>query len=215
MTSAGLKRPLDFDLSPHNASGSGSIACSAAHNVNKRRCTTNCTISPSIMANSNHNTNLIGGGMGHLNHHTQQHQNNQLPHQNHHHHHQANQHTLYVNSSSPFKNSSAILDSLSADVTSMLRSEAHRVHSHHHNNIANGAGSGNSTGHEPPVFTVRQTQLICEKLIKEREQKLREEYDKILISKLAEQYDTFVKYTHDHIEKRYNESNSHQASYLS
>lgn len=65
------------------------------------------------------------------------------------------------------------------------------------------------------MLSIRQTQAICEKLIKEREQKLREEYDKILITKLSEQYDTFVKYTHDHIERRYNENNSHQASYLS
>ena len=44
---------------------------------------------------------------------------------------------------------------------------------------------------------------------------MREEYDKILVSKLAEQFDTFVKYTHDNIERRYNEASSHQASYLS
>ncbi|KAG9509973.1 Notchless protein-like 1, partial [Fragariocoptes setiger] len=56
---------------------------------------------------------------------------------------------------------------------------------------------------EPLVFTVRQAHLICERLIKEREARIREEYEKILVTKLAEQYDTFVKFTYDQIQKRY------------
>lgn len=105
---------------------------------------------------------------------------------------------LGVHCSSLFKDSSTILAPLSEDISFMIKDELNKNH-----------------GKEPLVLTIRQTQIICEKLIKDREQKLREEYDRILLSKLAEQYDTFVKYTHDHIEKRYNESNSHQASYLS
>lgn len=117
--------------------------------------------------------------------------------------------TTTTNSGSLFKDPSTILNPLSDDVTSMIKNEVHnhRALNHNYNNT--------NHGNEPPILTLRQTQTICEKLIREREQRLREEYDRILINKLAEQYDTFVKYTHDHIEKRYNESNSHESSYLS
>lgn len=56
---------------------------------------------------------------------------------------------------------------------------------------------------DQPLFTFRQVGLICERMLKEKENKIREEYDKILNTKLAEQYDTFVKFTHDQIQKRY------------
>lgn len=113
---------------------------------------------------------------------------------------------------SPFKDPSTVLTPLNDDINHIIKNEM--IHNRtaqvdHHNR------STSTNLNDPPVFTARQTRIICEKIIKEREQKLREEYDKILISKLSEQYDTFVKYTHDHIEKRYNESNSHQSSYLS
>lgn len=39
---------------------------------------------------------------------------------------------------------------------------------------------------DKPVLTIRQAQLICEKLIREREIKIREEYDRKLAAKLAE-----------------------------
>lgn len=101
-------------------------------------------------------------------------------------------------SSGLLKGASSTLPTLSEDVASMIRNELQRANDNNCNN-------------DPLVLTIRQTQTICEKLIKDREQKLREEYDRILASKLAEQYDTFVRYTHDHIEK----SISHQSSYLS
>lgn len=45
--------------------------------------------------------------------------------------------------------------------------------------------------------------MICERLLKEQEHKLREEYETILNMKLAEQYDCFVKFTYDQIQKRF------------
>lgn len=54
-----------------------------------------------------------------------------------------------------------------------------------------------------PLFTYRQIELICERMIKERESQIREEYDKILTAKLSEQYDTFVKFTHDQVQRRF------------
>lgn len=48
-----------------------------------------------------------------------------------------------------------------------------------------------------------QVQLICERMLKEREDNLREQYDAVLTTKLAEQYDAFVKFTYDQIQLRY------------
>ena len=41
---------------------------------------------------------------------------------------------------------------------------------------------------ELPLFTFRQVSLFCERMLKEREQQIREEYDKVLTSKLAGLY---------------------------
>jgi len=40
-------------------------------------------------------------------------------------------------------------------------------------------------------------------MMKERETEIREEYDRVLTLKLAEQYDAFVKFTHDQLQKRF------------
>nr|AGI44594.1 subolesin [Ixodes hexagonus] len=56
---------------------------------------------------------------------------------------------------------------------------------------------------DQPLFTFRQVGLICERMMKERESQIREEYDRVLSAKLAEQYDTFVKFTYDQIQKRF------------
>uniref|UniRef100_A0A672NY72 Akirin-2 n=1 Tax=Sinocyclocheilus grahami TaxID=75366 RepID=A0A672NY72_SINGR len=58
---------------------------------------------------------------------------------------------------------------------------------------------------EQPLFTLKQVGMICERLLKEREEKVREEYDQILTTKLAEQYDAFVKFTHDQLMRRFGE----------
>jgi len=63
-----------------------------------------------------------------------------------------------------------------------------------------------------PLFSMNQVNLICDKMIKEREQFIREQYDKILAEKLNEQYDAFVKFTHEQIKRRFETS---QCSYVS
>uniref|UniRef100_A0A224Z051 Subolesin n=1 Tax=Rhipicephalus zambeziensis TaxID=60191 RepID=A0A224Z051_9ACAR len=65
---------------------------------------------------------------------------------------------------------------------------------------------------DQPVFTFRQVGLIVERMVSEREKQLREVYDSVLSAKLAEQYDAFVKFTHDQIQRRYD---SVMPSYLS
>lgn len=63
-----------------------------------------------------------------------------------------------------------------------------------------------------PLFSMNQVNSICERLINDRESALREEYDKILAQKMSEQYDQFVKFTHEQIQRRFANS---QCSYVS
>lgn len=63
-----------------------------------------------------------------------------------------------------------------------------------------------------PIFSMNQVNVICERMMKEREQLIREQYDKILAQKLSEQYDAFVKFTHEQIQRRFESS---QCSYVS
>ncbi|TWW72026.1 akirin-2-like isoform X3 [Takifugu rubripes] len=74
------------------------------------------------------------------------------------------------------------------------------------------SGGVSPTRKEQPLFTLRQVGIICERLLKEREEKVREEYEETMTSKLAEQYDTFVKFTHDQLMRRFGEQ---PASYVS
>lgn len=64
-------------------------------------------------------------------------------------------------------------------------------------------GLSSPSRRDQPLFTFKQVSLICERLLKEREAQIREEYDSVLTNKLAEQYDTFVKFTYDQIQKRF------------
>lgn len=63
--------------------------------------------------------------------------------------------------------------------------------------------SHNFSGKEKPLFTFKQVGLICERMLKEQETQIREEYDQILHLKLSEQYDAFVKFTYDQIQKKF------------
>lgn len=69
------------------------------------------------------------------------------------------------------------------------------------------------SGKEKPLFTFRQVGLICERMLKEQEVQIREEYDQILTMKLSEQYESFVKFTYDQIQKRFESAAA--PSYLS
>uniref|UniRef100_T1JC90 Akirin n=1 Tax=Strigamia maritima TaxID=126957 RepID=T1JC90_STRMM len=56
---------------------------------------------------------------------------------------------------------------------------------------------------DQPLFTFRQVGLICERMLKEREDQIKGQYDEVLMTKLSEQYDTFVKFTYDQIQKKF------------
>lgn len=51
-------------------------------------------------------------------------------------------------------------------------------------------------------------------MLRERESEIREEYDNVLTSKLAEQYDAFVKFTYDQIQRNYSSQTAPSCKYL-
>jgi hypothetical protein len=57
--------------------------------------------------------------------------------------------------------------------------------------------------------------MICERLLKEQETSLRVQYENVLSTKLAEQYDQFVKFTQDQITRQTVQDNDSGLSYLS
>ncbi|GAA6074789.1 akirin-2, partial [Tachysurus ichikawai] len=65
---------------------------------------------------------------------------------------------------------------------------------------------------EQPLFSLKQVGLICERLLKEQEEKVREEFEETLTAKLAEQYDMFVKFTHDQLMRRFGEQPASSSS---
>jgi len=67
-------------------------------------------------------------------------------------------------------------------------------------------------GKEQPSLTLKQVAILCERLWKEREEKLRAEYDQVLNDRLSEQYDSFLKFTQDQIMRKYQQSS---CSYVS
>lgn len=62
-------------------------------------------------------------------------------------------------------------------------------------------------------FSLKQVQLICERLLKEQEMRLRYEYETVLNQRLEEQHEQYVRFTQDQIERRFD--NSDDISYLS
>jgi len=80
-------------------------------------------------------------------------------------------------------------------------------------NQASSSALGTAASKDKPLFTFKQVSMICERMLKERETEIREEYDRVLTYKLAEQYDAFVKFTHDQLQKRF--SSNDAPSYLS
>jgi len=209
MTSPGVKRPLEYDSisqpsglsptegSPHaGATGSeitqssiikteaGTIAPTnnfAALNGTKRRCTTinnlQTTSDQQIMNPTKTSPPTLAPATPSA---SSQHQASYIT------------QAATFTSNSPFKDPQSILAPISDNVASLIKEELLKASSKVDN--MNGVIPENQTAtSEPPILTARQTQTICERLIREREVRLRDEYDRILARKLAEQYDVFAK----------------------
>jgi predicted transcriptional regulator len=52
-----------------------------------------------------------------------------------------------------------------------------------------------------PMFTCTQTAQMCARLLREQDKSIREQYEQLLTTKLNEQYEQFVRYSHDNIHK--------------
>ncbi|XP_013790458.1 akirin-2-like [Limulus polyphemus] len=117
--------------------------------------------------------------------------------------------------SSPFEEATPTLSS--EQIVSNIRDEMKRLQhrkqlhfSHSESQVSESqfpdmSGSyGSASNHkDQPLFTFRQVGIICERLLAEREHHIREQYDQVMTTKLAEQYDTFVKFTYDQIQKKF------------
>ncbi len=58
-----------------------------------------------------------------------------------------------------------------------------------------------STTDDIPMFTYNQTAQMCARLLHEQDKSIREQYEQLLTTKLNEQYDQFVRYSHDSVHK--------------
>nr|BAM20420.1 unknown unsecreted protein [Papilio polytes] len=56
--------------------------------------------------------------------------------------------------------------------------------------------------HKRVLFTFDQVRMICERLLREQEAGLRAEYDSALNNKLSEQYESFVRFNLDQVQRR-------------
>lgn len=161
MTTSGLKRPLDSELSPHSTSVSA--ATNPSSSIAGDSLGSNSIIGGNLnVSNSNTNPNITNGSKRRC--------------------------TSYAprsdsSSISPFRDPSQLLESPSIEIAASLQEELQRFRGVQSDTI--------------PVLTLRQAQTICEKickkLIKDREQKLKDDYDRVLACKLAEQYDLMAK----------------------
>lgn len=115
----------------------------------------------------------------------------------------------YASSSlSPTQASSAVQLEKQDDVASCSSPEASPM-SQSLSNILNTLPSNKK---DAPLFTFRQVSMICERLVHEREEEVKEQYDKILNCKMAEQYESFLKFNHDQLQRRFGHS---EMSYVS
>lgn len=64
-------------------------------------------------------------------------------------------------------------------------------------------GTSSPKQKDVPLFTFKQVTMICERMCREQEDKIRENYDKVLNDKLSEQYEAFLKFNHDQLQKRF------------
>ncbi|CAI4222484.1 unnamed protein product [Auanema sp. JU1783] len=68
---------------------------------------------------------------------------------------------------------------------------------------------------DKPQFSLKQVQLICERLLKEQEMRLRQEYESALCQKLDEQHQQYVNFATEQLAAHHKEKTREELSYLS
>lgn len=58
-----------------------------------------------------------------------------------------------------------------------------------------------ATSDDTPVFTYAQAAQMCARLLREQDKSIREQYEQLLAAKRNEQYDRFVRYSHDSVHR--------------
>ncbi|VDD89528.1 unnamed protein product [Enterobius vermicularis] len=67
--------------------------------------------------------------------------------------------------------------------------------------------------YEKPQFSLRQVQMICERLLKQQEVRLRYEYETVLNQRLDEQHEQYVQFAREQLERQHDDNA--ELSYLS
>ncbi|XGW24849.1 hypothetical protein V3C99_006367 [Haemonchus contortus] len=68
---------------------------------------------------------------------------------------------------------------------------------------------------EKPQFSLKQVRMICERLLKEQEMRLRYEYELALNQKLDEQHEQYVQFASEQMAAQFKENTAGEFSYLS
>jgi replicative DNA helicase len=61
--------------------------------------------------------------------------------------------------------------------------------------------SSSLSSDDTPMFTYAQTAQMCTRLLREQDKSIREQYEQLLTTKLNEQYEQFIRYSHDSVHK--------------
>ena len=64
------------------------------------------------------------------------------------------------------------------------------------------SSSASTSTDDTPLFTSAQTAQMCARLLRDQDQAIRQQYEELLKSKLNEQYDAFIRYSHDSVHKQ-------------
>lgn len=68
--------------------------------------------------------------------------------------------------------------------------------------------------YEKPQFSLKQVRMICERLLKQQEVRLRYEYETVLNQRLEEQHEQYVQFAREQIERQHHDDGT-ELSYLS
>jgi len=69
------------------------------------------------------------------------------------------------------------------------------------NQLSSSTSLTSSSTDDTPMFTYTQTAQMCAHLLREQDKSIREQYEQLLTTKLNEQYEQFIRYSHDSVHK--------------
>ncbi|CAF4846680.1 unnamed protein product, partial [Rotaria socialis] len=112
----------------------------------------------------------------------------------------------------PILTTDVLLNRIKEEVRRLQRRHQLKVSTSSDLNEDDNSNESRSSSNHQHLLTLKQVNMICARILKEREDKIREEYDRILSNKINEQYEGFVRFTQDQLTRRFSEL---QFSYVS